>query len=205
MVLVELRLLFHVQQVLQASPEMLHHNENAELIFVLGHLGNDDVQDLRCAEEVDLLLHLLQLPHELNLSDDLDAIVVPLREAVDVFDGHMLSSGFAYTFHHSSVASLAQYSVQGVALRDLVPRSGQLRHARLKGVLRNHLFILGIGRNPHFLCDHTRPLISVDKNLTLFLLNISPELALQKSIDGSLLSQSVARSAPDPRSLDSIA
>ena len=150
MVRVELRLLFEVEQIFQVGAEILHDDENAQLISVLLGVRDEQVEDLRCAVEVGLLLHLGQLPQNLDLADDLDAIVVPLREAIDVLDGHLLTGDFAYTFHDSSVAPLAQYAVQGVGLGDQVPCLGQFGTAENVYGLRTHLLVLHVGRTERF-------------------------------------------------------
>lgn len=55
---VQLGLLFQVEQIFEISPKVLHDDENAQIFVVLLRLWNYQVEDLRGAIEVDLLLHL---------------------------------------------------------------------------------------------------------------------------------------------------
>ena len=157
---------------------MLHYDENTQLIFALRHLWDDDIEYLRGAEEVGLPLQVLQSPHNLYLSDDLDTIVVPSGEILDVLDGHLLTGAFAHTFHDSSVASLAQYALEGVRLRDLMPCPRQLGCARAIGSVRTHLLVLHVGRSERFLVCKVLPLINVDRNMCFFCVLKFPKLAL---------------------------
>ena len=175
---VQLRLLFQVEQIFQVGAKIFHHDENAQLISVLFCVRDEQVEDLRGAEEVDLLLHCRELPQDLYLSDDLHAIVVPPRETIDVLDGHLLTGDFANTFHDGPVAPLAQYSVQGVGLGDQMPGLGQLGAADNVYGVRSHLLVLHVGRTERFVVRGLRPLINVDRNFALFELLKFLELAL---------------------------
>jgi len=59
MVSIQLRCLFHVQQIFQTGSEMFHYDENTEVFIALGNVWDDNVEYLRGAEEVHLLLHVL--------------------------------------------------------------------------------------------------------------------------------------------------
>ena len=56
---VQLRCLFHVQQIFQTGAKMLHNDENSKLIIALDHVRNDYIEYLWGAEEVGLPLQVL--------------------------------------------------------------------------------------------------------------------------------------------------
>ena len=97
---------------------------------------------------------------------------------MDVFDCHVLTGVFAHAFHDSSVASLAQYALEGVRLRHLMPHSRQFGCARAIGGVITHLLVLHVVRKVRFLVRDVLPLINVDRNLHFFWVLKFPKLAL---------------------------
>jgi len=65
---------------------MVHNHENSHIIFVF--LNYKQIQELHC---VMIIWHVGELMHDLNLSSDLDPIIILISEAFYVLNCYVLS------------------------------------------------------------------------------------------------------------------
>jgi len=82
----EFKFWHRLENFLEVRLHVIHHDEDVVEVFELG--GGDDVEDL--GGEV-VVLHLAELPQDLDLSDDFFGVVVILENVVNVFYGNKFS------------------------------------------------------------------------------------------------------------------
>ena len=129
MVLRELKLGHRLEDFLHISLHKFHHDEDGSHVVLA--LWLDDVEDLG-GEGV--VLHLSELPEDLDLTDNFLGVVLALEDVVDELDGDLFTGIPMFGLNNLTIATLTNELDELIVLEGVSPYWGKGDHVGLLGL-----------------------------------------------------------------------
>jgi len=104
---------------------VLHDEENILKIGLILSVGHYNVKELRREAADTVLRSLMEAPHNLDLANHLDAVVLVLREVVNELKSHCTIRSSALALIHKAEAALTKLLHKFVIGHDIEPNSLQ--------------------------------------------------------------------------------
>jgi hypothetical protein len=136
-ILGELKLWHRLEDLLHISLHELHDDKD---IGNVGTLWGNDVEDFG-GEAV--VLHLGELPQDLDLANDFFRVVLALEDVVDELDSYFLSRFSMFGLDNLTIASLTDEFDELIVIEGVSPYWGQGHHV---GLVAHSGAITGLGR-----------------------------------------------------------